>query len=146
MISPAKWRQFIKPRLNRIIDVGRKRNKIIWFHSCGDITAVLPDLIEMGVQVWETVQLQTLPYSAKTLKERHGNSLTFFGGINTQNLPFSDPESVRSEVLQCIEDLGKGGGYICGPDHTVNDDVPPENTVALYEAVRSFRREGYTTA
>lgn len=145
MISPAKWRRFIKPRLNRIIDVGRKRDKIIWFHSCGDVTSVLPDLIEMGVDVWETVQLHTLPFSPQELKKRFGDQLTFFGGINSQRLPFAKPEAIRDEVYRCIEALGKGGGYICGADHTINNDIPPENTIELYEAVRSFRKEGYTS-
>jgi len=144
MISPSKWRQFIKPRLDRIIDVGRKRNKIIWFHSCGDITSVLPDLIEMGVQVWETVQLHTLPFSPMDLKKKYGDRLTFFGGINSQRLPYAKSDSIKSEVNSCIEALGKGGGYICGPDHTINEDIPPQNTIDLFEAVRSFRKEGYT--
>ncbi|MEE8400310.1 MAG: uroporphyrinogen decarboxylase family protein [Desulfobacterales bacterium] len=144
MISPSKWRQFIKPRIDRIIDVGRKRNKVIWFHSCGDVTSVLPDLIEMGVQVWETVQLQTLPYSPVDLKKKFGDRLTFFGGINTQKLPFANAEDIRAEVNGCIEVLGEGGGYICGPDHTINLDVPPQNTIDLFQAVTSFRKEGYT--
>ncbi len=128
MISPEKWREFIKPRLDRIIDVGRKRDKYIWFHSCGDIASVLPDLIEMGIDVWETVQLQTLPFSPEELKKRFGDRLTFFGGINTQRLPFAKSEDIREEVNRSIEVLGRGGGYICGPDHTVNDDIPPRNT------------------
>lgn len=144
MISPSKWRQFIKPRLDRIIDVGRKRDKIIWFHSCGDITSVLPDLIEMGIQVWETVQLHTLPFSPEELKRKFGDRLTFFGGINTQRLPFADAGTIKGEVIQCIEDLGKGGGYICGPDHTINDDIPPQNTIELFQAIGSFRKDGYT--
>ncbi|MCP4752682.1 MAG: hypothetical protein GY866_17485 [Proteobacteria bacterium] len=145
MISPEKWREFIKPRLDRIIDVGRRRNKYIWFHSCGDITSVLPDLIEMGIDVWETVQLQTLPFSPEELKKRFGDRLTFFGGINTQRLPFAKSEEIREEVARCIEVLGRGGGYICGPDHTVNDDIPPQNTADVFDAACSFRREGYTT-
>lgn len=144
MIAPEQWRQFIRPRLQRIIDVGRKHDKIIWFHSCGDVTAVLPDLIEMGVQVWETVQLHTLPISPRELKQQFGEHLTFFGGINTQRLPFVEPADIATEVIDRIEALGEGGGYICGPDHTINHDVPPENTIALYETVTSFRRKGYT--
>ncbi len=145
MISPEKWREFIKPRLDRIIDVGRKRNKYIWFHSCGDITSVLPDLIEMGIDVWETVQLQTLPYSPEELKKKFGDRLTFFGGINSQKLPFANSEEIKQEVNTRIEVLGKGGGYICGPDHTINHDIPPQNTVDMFEAACLFRKEGYTT-
>jgi len=138
MISPAKWREFIKPQLSRLIDVGKRLNKIIWFHSCGDITDVLPDLIDMGIDVWETVQLQTLPMSPSKLKSEYGRHITFFGGINTQTLPFASPAAIESEVKQCVEVLGKNGGYICGPDHTINADVPPENTIALFKAAREY--------
>jgi uroporphyrinogen decarboxylase len=136
MISPAKWREFIKPQWSRLIEFGKSLNKIIWFHSCGDITEVLPDLIDMGIDVWETVQLHTLPISPSKLKSEYGRHLTFFGGINTQTLPFSTPEAIEAEVKQCVEVLGKNGGYICGPDHSINADVPPENAIALFKAAR----------
>jgi len=136
MISPAKWRQFIKPRLARLIEIGKHHDKLIWFHSCGDITDVLPDLIDMGIDVWETVQLHTLPISAQKLKQEYGHHLTFFGGINSQKLPFSSLSAIEAEVRECVEILGKNGGYICGPDHTINTDVPPENTIALFQTAR----------
>ena len=132
----AEWREFIKPQLGRLIELGKSLNKIIWFHSCGDITDVLPDLIDMGIDVWETVQLHTLPISPARLKSEFGRHLTFFGGINSQTLPFSTPAAIESEVKARVSVLGKGGGYICGPDHTINADVPPENTIALFRAAR----------
>ena len=138
MISPAKWREFIKPQWSRLIEYGKSLNKIIWFHSCGDITEVLPDLIDMGIDVWETVQLHTLPISPSKLKSEYGRHITFFGGINTQTLPFSTPAAIESEVQQCVEILGKNGGYICGPDHSINADVPPENAIALFKAAREY--------
>ena len=64
--------------------------------------------------------------------------------MNTQRLPFAAPGEVRAETLRCIEVLGKGGGYICGPDHHVKPDVPPANTVALFRTAAAFRRPGYT--
>ena len=102
--------------------------------SCGNITQVLPDLIDIGMDVWETVQLHTLPMSPKQLKREYGRHITFFGGINTQRLPFATPEEVRSEVLECIKILGRDSGYICGPDHHIKPDVSLENTVALFDA------------
>lgn len=146
MVSPAVWRRFIKPHLARLFALGKSRGKVIWFHSCGDITAVLPDLIDIGMDVWETVQLHTLPIDARTLKREYGRHLTFFGAISTQRLPFVTPDEVRAEASRCIDILGEGGGYICGPDHHIKPDVPPANTVALFEAVRSFRRPGWTAA
>jgi uroporphyrinogen decarboxylase len=144
MISPAAWRRYLKPRLAKLFDIGKRRGKFVWFHSCGDVTAVLPDLIDIGADVWETVQLHTLPISARDLKREYGRHLTFFGGVNTQRLPFVTPDEVREETLRCIEALGAGGGYICGPDHHIKPDVPAANAVALFDAARGFRREGYT--
>ena len=136
MIDPARWRRFLKPRYGALFELGKQQDKLVWFHSCGDITAILPDLIDLGMDVWETVQLHTLPLSPAALKREYGRDIAFFGGVNTQRLPFSTPEEVREEVRQCIEVLGRGGGYICGPDHHIKPDVPAANTVALFEAAR----------
>ena len=145
MISPQHWRVMLKPRFARLFEIGKRAGKFVWFHSCGDITAILPDLIDIGMDVWETVQLHTLPMSPAELKREYGRHLTFFGGVNTQRLPFTTPEEVRAEVIHCIKVLGESGGYICGPDHHLKPDVPPENAVALFDAARGFRQPGYTT-
>jgi uroporphyrinogen decarboxylase len=144
MISPRTWRAFLKPRFARLFDLGKRMGKTVWFHSCGDITAVLPDLIDIGMDVWETVQLHTLPISAQQLKREYGSHIAFFGGVNTQHLPFATPAEVRDETVRCIEALGAGGGYICGPDHHIKPDVPAANAVALFDAALAFRHEGYT--
>jgi uroporphyrinogen decarboxylase len=144
MLSPQHWRKFLKPLYARLFAIGKQAGKYVWFHSCGDITEVLPDLLDIGMDVWETVQLHTLPMSAQALKQEYGRDLTFFGGINTQRLPFATPDEVRSEVTACIEALGGNGGYICGGDHHIKPDVPAENAVALYAAARAFRRDSYT--
>jgi len=144
MINPELWRKYLKPRYTRLFDIGKRAGKFIWFHSCGDITDVLPDLIEIGLDVWETVQLHTLPISPEKLKREYGKHLTFFGGINTQRLPFLTPEEVRAEVFGCIEALGRNGGYICGPDHHIKPDVPHANAVTLFDTATAFRRDGYT--
>lgn len=136
IVSPALWRKMLKPRLAKLFELGKRRGKLVWFHSCGDITAVLPDLIEIGMDVWETVQLHALPISAEKLKAEFGKHVTFFGGINTQRLPFAAPEEIRREVRSRIATLGRDGGYICGPDHAIKPDVPPENLLALFDAAR----------
>jgi uroporphyrinogen decarboxylase len=144
MISPEHWRRFLKPWYAKLFGLGKAKGKFVWFHSCGDVTAVLPDLIEAGMDVWETVQLHTLPMSAEDLKREFGRDVVFFGGVSTQRLPFASPESVREETLRCIDVLGKGGGYICGPDHHIKPDVSVANTLALFDTATGFRREGYT--
>lgn len=144
LFRPELWRRFLKPRFAELFELGKQRGKFVWFHSCGDITAILPDLIDIGVDVWETVQLHALPLTPVQLKREYGRHLTFFGGINTQHLPFATPAEVRDEVRRVIEALGAGGGFICGPDHHIKPDVPPDNVVALFDAATAFRLPGYT--
>jgi uroporphyrinogen decarboxylase len=144
MIDPADWRRFLKPLLARLFDLGKQQGKYIWFHSCGDITSILPDLINIGMDVWETVQLHALPISAEKLKQEYGKDITFFGGINTQHLPFASTEEVINETLRCIAALGRDGGYICGPDHHIKPDVSVDATIALFSTARTFSRPGYT--
>jgi uroporphyrinogen decarboxylase len=119
MVRPEHWRRWLKPLYARLFGLGKGRGRKVWFHSCGDITAVLPDLIDIGMDVWETVQLHALPLSAAQLKRTYGRHLTFFGGVNTQRLPWSTPAAVREETRRCLEALAEGGGYICGPEHHI---------------------------
>lgn len=142
MISPDSWRRYLKPRLAKLFDLAKRRGKFVWFHSCGDITPVLPDLIDIGVDIWETVQLHTLPMSAEQLKREFGKQITFFGGVNTQHLPFATSDQVSDEVRRCIDTLGSGGGYICGPDHHVKPDVSAQNTVALFHTAIEYTHTG----
>lgn len=138
MIPPASWRQFLKPRYAQLFSLAKARGKFVWFHSCGDITSILPDLIDIGVDVWETVQLHALPMTPAELKRAYGQQMTFFGAISTQRLPFATPEDIRAEVRQTIAALGKNGGYICGPDHHIKPDVPAVNAVTLFDSAMGW--------
>ena len=138
MFNPELWRKYFKPGFKKIFDMGKKHSKKIWFHSCGNILDVLPDLIEIGVDVWETVQLHTLSIDAAKLKREYGRDITFFGGVNTQALPFKSPAEVREEALYLIKTLGEGGGYIFGPDHHIKPDVPLENVKTLFDTVLDY--------
>ncbi len=134
MLNPEIWRKLLKPHYARLFDLGKRKGRVVWFHSCGDVTSVLGDLIDIGADVWETVQLHALPYGPGELKRRFGADITFFGGINTQRLPFITPVEVREEVFRTLDVMAEGGGYICGPDHHIKYDVPPENAVTLFDA------------
>jgi uroporphyrinogen decarboxylase len=144
MIFPEQWRRLLKPRFAKLFGMAKQAGRYVWFHSCGDITPVLPDLIDIGMDVWETVQLHTLPITAQELKRDYGQHITFFGAVSTQRLPFRTPDQVRAEVERCIRVLGKDGGYICGPDHHIKPDVSPELAVALFDTAVAFRGNGYT--
>lgn len=144
LISPSDWRRYLKPRYAKLFNLAKKHNKYVWFHSCGNIVEVLPDLIEIGMDVWETVQLHTLPITPKQLKMNYGKDITFFGAVNSQKLPFMTVQDVREETIRCIETLGEGGGYICSADHGIRADVPYDIIKMLFDTARNFRKAGYT--
>ncbi|MFC2016867.1 uroporphyrinogen decarboxylase family protein [Chloroflexota bacterium] len=139
MISPEHWRRFLKPTYKKIFELIKGYGVKIWFHSCGTFRPVLPDLIDIGMDVWETVQVHLPGNEPEVLKREYGKDITFFGAINSQHtLPFGTTEDVRAEVRERIRVLGKGGGYICGPDHTVLPDVPVDNVLAMLDEARKF--------
>ena len=145
LLHPDMWRKFVKPVYRRIFALAKEFGLIVWFHSCGGIAEVLKDLVDIGLDVWETVQTHLPGNEPETLKRVFGRDLTFFGGINTQHtLPFGTPQDVGREVRQRIAVLGKGGGYICGPDHHIKPHFPVENIVAMIDEIQSFREAGYT--
>lgn len=144
MMSPELWRKVFKPRIKKTIDKFRKLNpdiKVAW-HSCGSIVPIIPDFIEIGVDILNPIQPLAKGMDPKFLKETYGNSLTFFGGIDIQQLlPMGTPEQVKNEVKRIANILGKGGGYIVAPAHHIQDDTPLENIFALFEAVREQKED-----
>ena len=137
MISPEIWRKFLKPTYKKLFELVKSYNLLVWFHSCGTFRPVLPDLIDIGMDVWETVQVHLDGNDPRELKNEFGNHITFFGAINCQyTLPFGTSEDVRKEVRERMRILGKDGGYICGPDHSIQANIPPENIIALYDEIR----------
>lgn len=136
IFSPELWRRYFRTPLARQFETGRRLGMINMIHSCGAVGAILPDLVEIGLDVLEPTQVHLPGMAADDLKRRFGRHLTFFGAVCTQRtLPHGSPRDVRAEVRRNIDVLGAGGGYICSPDHTVLDDVPLANVLALYEAV-----------
>jgi len=137
-MPPDIWRKSIGPRLKKIYSVYKGAGITIMQHSCGCITEIIPDLINMGLDVLHPIQ--PLAMDIKYLANEYGKDLTFFGGIDTQQLlPYSKPEEVRSAVRQCVDILGRHGKYIIAPSQEIMLDVPTENIIALIEAIREFR-------
>jgi len=117
----------------------RTKAKIL-FHSDGDIFDLLPDLVEIGVDILNPIQSGAGRMSdLGLLKKNYGKHLAFCGAIDTQRvLPYGTPEEVRAEVRRVIGLLGEGGGYMLGAVHTVMDEVPAENILAMCDAAREF--------
>ncbi len=137
MISPELWRKFLKPVYSRLFELIKSFGLKVWFHSCGAFEPVRPDLVDIGIDVWETVQAHLVGNEPQKLKREFGKHVTFFGAINCQQtLSFGTPDDVRKEVRERAKVLGSGGGYICGPDHSIQGNMPPENIYALFDEAR----------
>ncbi|NLE76279.1 MAG: hypothetical protein GX605_05950 [Chloroflexi bacterium] len=139
IMRPDDWRRWIKPRLGRIIAAAKaaRPDVIFAYHSDGYILPIIPDLIEIGVDVLNPVQPECM--DPAEVKRQFGDRLAFWGTIGTQTtMPFGTPLDVREEVRLRIETVGQGGGLLIGPSHTLEPEVPWENIVAFVQAVREF--------
>lgn len=132
------FRTLIRPQLARLFAPIRRAGKLVVLHSCGDISLFLDDLIEIGLDGYQTVQPEV--YDFAQLKRRYGDRLTFWGGISTQTtLPFGAPDDVRAAARRAAATLGAGGGWIAGPTHRITADTPVANVVALVEELKALR-------
>jgi uroporphyrinogen decarboxylase len=143
-LAPAVYRQRIKPFQARLFAFIRRRapHLKVFYHSCGSVAALIPDLIEIGVDALNPVQLSAEGMDPIRLKREYGKDLCFWGGgVDTQAvLPRGTPGEVKAEVRRRLAVWARGGGYVFATVHNVQADVPPENVVALFEAVDEFRR------
>jgi uroporphyrinogen decarboxylase len=140
MISPEQYRRIIKPRHKRILDVLKYNSQaFVLMHCCGSIAWVLDDLIELGVDAINPVQVSAKDMDTRSLKEEFGDRITFWGGIDTQHiLPNGTVQDVKSEVKCRIGDLAESGGYVLAPVHNIQPGVSAENIVAMYKAGQEF--------
>jgi uroporphyrinogen decarboxylase len=137
MISPALWREEIKPRFARIVRAAKmaKPDVLFFYHSDGQIEEIIPDLIEVGVDILNPVQPECMDPVA--IKARYGDRLAFWGGVGTQTtMPYGTPAEVKACVRRLFETVGKGGGFLCAPSHVLEPEVPWENVEAFIEACR----------
>lgn len=133
LISLPMFREFVAPYLKAMITCIHGLGGRVLFHSCGLIRAFIPELIELGVDVLDPIQPVGPEMAPEALKAAFGGRLAFHGGIDMQRLlPRGTPAEVASEARRYCEVLGQGGGYILGPAHLFQPDVPPENILAMY--------------
>jgi uroporphyrinogen decarboxylase len=140
LFSPTTYRALVKPLHRRLFEFLRARTDAkVFFHSCGAIRELIPDLIEIGVDVLNPVQVSAAGMDTAELKREYGRDLVFWGGgVDTQRvLPFGTPEEVRAEVRRRVGDLAPGGGFVFAAVHNVQPDVPPESILAMVEALRA---------
>jgi len=141
LISPKMYRQMLKPIHADFISFIKSRTKAkVLFHSDGDVAPLIDDFIEIGVDILNPIQTSAGSMSDLcSLKKRFGNNMVFCGGIDSHHvLPHGSVEDVRQEVRRVMQILGPGGGCMMGAVHTVMNDVPPENVLAMVDAVEEF--------
>jgi len=143
IMSPACYRTMIKPYQKEYFSLIKKiTDAKLLYHSCGAIHQAIPDLIDIGVDILNPIQVSCKSMAdTKKLKEEFGSALSFCGGIDTQHLlPYGTPDEVEREVGNRIQDLAPGGGYLLAAVHNVQDDVPVENICRMFEAGKTYGR------
>ncbi len=148
MMNPQSWREIIGPHLANVVKVGKKKGLWVAHHCCGATRPVIPDLIEMGVDVLNPIQGNCPGMDPVELKQEYGKTLAFMGGIDTQELlPNGSVSDVRCETEYLLEKMtADGGGYILAASHTIPHETPIENVFAMYAAAGVSREEIFDRA
>jgi len=140
LFSPSLYRETIKPFDKKLIEmIKSKTSGKILFHTDGDSYEFIPDLIEIGVDILNPVQVSAKNMNPLKLKKEFGKYLCFWGGIDTQKiLPYGSPGAVEEEVRKRIIEFSSGGGYILSSVHNIQVDVPPENVIAMFKSALKY--------
>ena len=142
LISPDQFREYYKPHFIRVLSFIKKKapNVKLLFHSCGNVRPIIPDLIEMGVEILNPVHVRAKGMEPYQLKKDFGKDIVFWGGgIDTQEvLPTGSPEQIMEDVKRNIDALGPGGGFVFSTVHNIQAEVPPQNIVAMWETLMDF--------
>jgi uroporphyrinogen decarboxylase len=141
MLSPVQWRELAKPRFQYMFQEFRKANDelFIKLHSCGDYSPIIPDEVELGVDLSGLMQPTGGNKDQAGIKKKYGNDIAFIGGFDVQNLlPRGQVEDIRKGVHDVIKTMGAGGGYIFSPSHYILADVPIQNIYTMLEAQREY--------
>jgi uroporphyrinogen decarboxylase len=141
LISPDIYRRMIKPKQRRLLEaIKGKTDARVYYHGCGAVYELIPDLIELGFDILNPVQVSARGMDTRRLKKEYGQDMVFWGGgVDTQHvLPFGTPEEVADEVKRRIDDLAPGGGFVFAAVHNIQPFVPPENIVTLFETALDY--------
>ncbi len=141
IINPAIYRKMIKPKQKRLVEAIKKMTGAkIFFHCCGAARSLIPDLIEIGFDILNPVQVSAQGMNTRELKAEFGQDIVFWGGgVDTQRvLPFGTPQEVRDEVKRRIDDLAPGGGFVFAAVHNIQAFVPPKNIVAAFDTAIQY--------
>lgn len=133
LMGAERWRRLFKPRYERLFGAARASGKFVLTHCCGNIVEIIPDLIEIGLDVYESFQPEVMDIYG--VKKQWGDKMTFWGGLGAQSLiPFGTPAAIRQEVRRMKTEMTRGGGFILAPAKAPPEETPVENLVALLES------------
>lgn len=136
IMHPDVWREYYKPWYRRIIDEAKKYNLLVMFHCCGSCVEIIPDFIEIGVDILDPVQTSARGMDLERLKKEFGKDITFHGGLDIQQLlVHGTPDEVRAEVRRINRLFRDDGGILFGPAHYITCDTPRENIFAIYDEI-----------
>ena len=136
IMGPELWREFFKPRVAEMYARCHRKGMYVMIHSCGDVSSILEELVEIGVDVFNPFQPEVM--DIKKIKETLGDRLSFYGGMSTQKtLPQASCDEVKMQTEWLIRNIGAGGGYVFSPAHDVPKDVPVENMMAMIEVLQN---------
>lgn len=134
MLGPERWRHFFKPRYARIFQAIHDQGKLAIMHCCGSAAAIMGDIVEIGLDVIESVQPEAADMNPYGLKQKWGDKLAFWGGLGSQStIPFATPDEVRHEIRHLRSAMSRGGGYILAPAKPLRPETPTANAVAIVE-------------
>jgi uroporphyrinogen decarboxylase len=135
ILGPERWRAFIKPRWAKVYQAVHAQGKRTISHCCGSIVDILPDIVEIGLDVLESVQPEARGMNPYALKKRWGDQITFWGCLGSQStIQFSSPQGIAVEVQRLCAEMGAGGGYILAPAKSLQPGTPVENAAAVVQA------------
>lgn len=142
LMSPTHWRKFFKPQLLKLVNLAHKHNILVALHSCGDIHEIIPDIIEIGVDALNPIQVSAANMDPVILEKEYGEDIVFFGAIDENEiLLHGSEERVREETRRIIDIFGKNGKYIVAASHDfLLPEVPAKNICAMYNEARSISR------
>lgn len=140
LFGKPQWCELIRPTLLAMGGLAKRHGSLYYQHTCGAVRELIPELIEVGVDVLDPLQVTAAGMVPAELKAEFGGRLTFSGGVDEQELlPRGTPEQVARAVRELIDTMAPGGGFILGPTHNFQADIPTENIVAMYDAAREYR-------
>lgn len=135
IVGPDRWRSLFKPRYARLYEAIHDQGKRVISHCCGSVADIMPDIIEIGLDVLESVQPEARGMNPYELKRKWGDKISFWGGLGSQSIiPRGSPAAIREEVRRLKREMAAGGGYILAPAKPLQSDTPTKNAAAVLEA------------